>query len=90
MLAACGLLIACSPKIITELFDTNNLSAIHFATSSTLIASIDVINAMSFDFNYRTNSENIVAPDRTVVILAEVLKSIHFLQQMKFFERCGI
>jgi NADH-quinone oxidoreductase subunit G len=24
-------------------------------------ASIDVINAMSFDFNYRTNSENIVA-----------------------------
>jgi NADH-quinone oxidoreductase subunit G len=31
---------------------------------------------MSFDFNYRTNSENIVAPDRTVVILAEVLKSI--------------
>jgi NADH-quinone oxidoreductase subunit G len=39
-------------------------------------ASIDVINAMSFDFNYRTNSENIVAPDRTVVILAEVLKSI--------------
>jgi NADH-quinone oxidoreductase subunit G len=38
-------------------------------------ASIDVINAMSFDFNYRTNSENIVAPDRTVVILAEVLKS---------------
>lgn len=39
-------------------------------------ASIDVINAMSFDFNYRTNSENIVSPGQTVAILAEVLKSI--------------
>ena len=39
-------------------------------------ASIDVINAMSFDFNYRLNSENIVSPGQTVVMLAEVLKSI--------------
>jgi NADH-quinone oxidoreductase subunit G len=39
-------------------------------------ASIDAINAMSFDFNYRTNSENIVAPDRTVVILAIFLNLI--------------
>jgi hypothetical protein len=36
-------------------------------------ASIDVINAMSFDFNYRTNSENIVAPDRTVVTFNALL-----------------
>lgn len=39
-------------------------------------ASIDVINAMSFDFNYQLNSENIVSPGQIVVILAEVLKSI--------------
>ena len=39
-------------------------------------ASIDVINVMAFDFNYRLNSENIIAPNRTALILAEVLKSI--------------
>lgn len=39
-------------------------------------ASIDVINVMTFDFNYRLNSENIIAPNQTALILAEVLKSV--------------
>ena len=39
-------------------------------------ASIDVINAMAFDFNYRLNSENIVSPNQTAAMLAGVLKSV--------------
>lgn len=39
-------------------------------------ASIDVINAMTFNFNYCLNSENIVSPNRTSAMLAEVLKSV--------------
>jgi hypothetical protein len=45
----------CSPKIITELFDANNLSAIHFATSSTLIvlrySGISAPERSKIDFN---------------------------------------
>ncbi|RUM77868.1 MAG: NADH dehydrogenase (quinone) subunit G, partial [Candidatus Thioglobus sp.] len=33
-------------------------------------ASIDVINAMAFDFNYRLNSENIISPNQTAATLA--------------------
>jgi NADH-quinone oxidoreductase subunit G len=39
-------------------------------------ASIDVINAMAFDFNYRLNSENIISPNQTAAMLAGVLKSV--------------
>ncbi|RUM78480.1 MAG: NADH-quinone oxidoreductase subunit G [Candidatus Thioglobus sp.] len=39
-------------------------------------ASIDVINAMAFDFNYRLNSENIISPNQTAATLAGVLKSV--------------
>jgi NADH-quinone oxidoreductase subunit G len=39
-------------------------------------ASIDVINAMVFDFNYQLNSENIIAPNQMTSMLAGVLKSI--------------
>nr|MCS5585968.1 molybdopterin-dependent oxidoreductase [Gammaproteobacteria bacterium] len=39
-------------------------------------ASIDVINAMAFDFNYRLSSENIISPNQTAAMLAEVLKSV--------------
>ncbi|SFV85652.1 NADH-ubiquinone oxidoreductase chain G [hydrothermal vent metagenome] len=39
-------------------------------------ASIDVINVMPFDFNYKLNNENIVAPNQMAAILAEVLKSV--------------
>jgi NADH-quinone oxidoreductase subunit G len=39
-------------------------------------ASIDVINAMAFDFNYRPNSENIISPNQTAAMLAGVLKSV--------------
>ncbi len=39
-------------------------------------ASIDVINAMAFDFNYRLNSENIVSPNQILLLLAEILKSV--------------
>ncbi|MDC9715134.1 MAG: NADH-quinone oxidoreductase subunit NuoG [Gammaproteobacteria bacterium] len=39
-------------------------------------ASIDVINVMEFDFNYRLNSENIVAPNQIALLLATVLKLI--------------
>ncbi len=39
-------------------------------------ASIDVINAMAFDFNYRINSENIIAPNQTALTLASILKSV--------------
>lgn len=39
-------------------------------------ASVDVINAMAFDFNYRLNSENIIPPHQTAATLAGVLKSV--------------
>ncbi len=39
-------------------------------------ASIDVINVMPFDFNYKLNNENIVDPNQMAVMLAEVLKSV--------------
>jgi len=39
-------------------------------------ASIDVINAMAFDFNYHLNSENIISPNQTATTLASVLKSV--------------
>ncbi|SMN02234.1 NADH-ubiquinone oxidoreductase chain G [uncultured Candidatus Thioglobus sp.] len=39
-------------------------------------ASIDVINAMAFNFNYRLNNENIIAPNQITPLLAAVLKSI--------------
>jgi NADH-quinone oxidoreductase subunit G len=39
-------------------------------------ATVDVVNVMAFDFNYRLNSENIVAPNQTAATLAGVLKSI--------------
>ncbi|RUA05940.1 MAG: NADH-quinone oxidoreductase subunit G [Gammaproteobacteria bacterium] len=39
-------------------------------------ASIDVMNIMPFDFNYRLNSENIVAPNQMAAMLAEILKSV--------------
>ncbi|SMM99928.1 NADH-ubiquinone oxidoreductase chain G [uncultured Candidatus Thioglobus sp.] len=39
-------------------------------------ASIDVINAMAFNFNYRLNNENIIAPNQITSLLAAVLKSI--------------
>ncbi|SMN10815.1 NADH-ubiquinone oxidoreductase chain G [uncultured Candidatus Thioglobus sp.] len=39
-------------------------------------ASIDVINVMAFNFNYRLNSENIIAANQTASLLGAVLKSI--------------
>jgi len=39
-------------------------------------ATVDVINAMEFDFNYPINSENIIAPNKVAVTLAGVLKVI--------------
>ena len=39
-------------------------------------ASVDVINATAFDFNYRLNSENIISPNQTAATLAGVLKSV--------------
>ncbi len=39
-------------------------------------ASVDVINAMAFDFNYRINSENIISPNQIAATLAGVLKSV--------------
>ncbi len=38
--------------------------------------SIDVINAMAFDFNYQLNSENIISPNQIAATLAGVLKSV--------------
>lgn len=39
-------------------------------------ASIDVINVMPFNFNYKLNSENIVDPNQTAAMLAAVLKAV--------------
>jgi NADH dehydrogenase subunit G (EC 1.6.5.3) len=39
-------------------------------------ATVDVINAMEFDFNYSINSENIIAPNKVVATLAGVLKVV--------------
>ena len=39
-------------------------------------ASVDVINAMAFDFNYRLNTEQLVSPNHTAAMLAEVLKAV--------------
>ncbi len=39
-------------------------------------ASIDVMNATAFDFNYKLNSENIIPPSQMAATLAGVLKSI--------------
>ncbi len=39
-------------------------------------ASIDVINAMQFDFNYQLNSENIITPNKIKELLEQVLKEV--------------
>ncbi|WXT99529.1 MAG: NADH-quinone oxidoreductase chain 3 [Catillopecten margaritatus gill symbiont] len=46
-------------------------------------ASVDVINVMAFDFNYRLNNENIVSPNKIASLLSEVLKSVLQMAQIE-------
>lgn len=65
-----GLLVGSNPRLEQPMINHRLRKAVLAGTN------IDVINAMSFDFNYRINSENIVSPGQTSALLAEVLKSI--------------
>ncbi len=65
-----GLLVGSNPRLEQPMINHRLRKAVLSGTN------IDVINAMSFDFNYRINSENIVSPGQTSALLAEVLKSI--------------
>ncbi len=46
-------------------------------------ASVDVINSVAFDFNYRLNSENIISPNQIAATLAAVLKSVLQISQVE-------
>lgn len=65
-----GLIVSANPRLEQPMINHRLRKAVLAG------ANIDVINAMSFDFNYRINNENVVSPGQTVALLAEVLKSI--------------
>lgn len=65
-----GLIVSANPRLEQPMINHRLRKAVLAG------ANIDVINVMSFDFNYRINNENVVSSGQTVALLAEVLKSI--------------
>lgn len=65
-----GLIVSANPRLEQPMINHRLRKAVLAG------ANIDVINVMSFDFNYRINSENIVSLGQTAALLAEILKSI--------------